>query len=250
MTPRWRDFARSWWRSFLVQGSWNYDTMIGAGIAYCLVPLLRRIHAGDPVALRAALRRNLEPFNSHPYLAGLAIGAIAKAELEGVDPDRLVRFRAALRGPLGSLGDRAVWATWRPLCLLAAIAAHLVGLSAVWSVVLFLVVFNAGHVALRLWAFRAGWSRGLDVGPALRTEWLERGPDRLAPLVLLLIGLDVALLGERLFAPHGVGLPPALAAVAVASALVAFRWPRRMGRIAIGLILAIPAAWWLLGVLS
>jgi hypothetical protein len=36
--------------------------------------------------------------------------------------------------------------------------------------------------------------------------------------------------------------------VAVVAAIAAFRWPRRMGRVAIGLILAIPAAWWLIGV--
>lgn len=250
MTARWRDFARSWWRTFAVQGSWNYDTMIGAGIAYCMVPLLRRIHAGDPVALRASLERNLAPFNAHPYLAGLAVGALAKAEGEGVEPDRLARFRGALRGPLGSLGDRAVWATWRPLCLLAAIAAHLSGLSAVWSVALFLAVYNAGHVGLRVWAFRTGWERGLDVGPALRAGWVERGPDRIAPLVLLLIGFDVALLGHRLFDLAGSGLPPAAAAVAVVVAIVAFRWPGRMGRVAIGLILAVPPAWWLIGMLA
>lgn len=250
MTPRLRDFIRSWWRTFAVQGSWNYDTWIGAGVAYSLVPMLRRIHAGDPVALRESLRRNLEPFNAHPYLAGIAIGAIARAERDGVDPERLARFRRALSGPLGSLGDRAVWATWRPLCLLAAIAANLIGLSAIWSVALFLVVYNVGHVALRVWALRTGWSRGLDVGPALRVEWLERGPDRLAPLILLLIGVDVALLGRRLFELAGTGLPPSVAAVAVIAAVVAFRWPRRMGRVAIGLILAIPLAWWMFGILG
>lgn len=250
MTPRLRDFVRSWWRTFAVQGSWNYDTWIGAGVAYSLVPLLRRVHAGDPVALRASLRRNLEPFNSHPYLAGLAIGAIARAERDGVEPDRLARFRTALTGPLGSLGDRAVWATWRPLCLLAAIAAHLIGLPAVWSAALFLVLYNAGHVALRIWAFRTGWRQGLAVGPALRVDWLERGPDRLAPLVLLLIGFDVALLGGRLFELAGTGLPPSVAGVAVVAAILAFRWPGRMGRVAIGLILAIPAAWWLFGALG
>lgn len=248
--PRWRDFVRSWWRTFAVQGSWNYDTMIGAGIAYCLAPLLRRIHAGDPVALRASMRRNLEPFNSHPYLSGIAIGAIARAELEGTDPERLARFRDALRAPLGSLGDRAVWASWRPLCLLAAIAAHFVGLPATWSVALFLALYNLGHLALRVWALRTGWTRGLAVAPALRTGWLERGPDRLAPLILLLIGLDVALLGREVFQLARTGLHPALAAVGAVVAVVAFRWPGRMGRVAIGLVLAIPVAWALLGLLG
>ncbi len=250
MRPRWRDLARAWLRNFAVQGSWNYRTMIGGGMAYALSPLLRRIHAGDPVALREAMRRNLEAFNAHPYLSGLAVGAIARAELEGESPERIARFRNAVRGPLGSLGDRAVWTIWRPLCLLAAIAAFGIGLSPVRSVLLFLVVYNLGHLGIRAWAFRTGWQRGLDVGPALRARWLETGPSRLAPLVLLLLGLDVVLLGGRVLRASGEGLAPPLAFVSVVVALLGFVQPRRMGGVAIGLILAIPAAWWLLGILG
>ena len=72
-------------------------------------------------AYRAALARESRYFNAHPYLAGVAVGALTRAELDGVDPARIERFRTALAGPLGSVGDRLVWASWLPFCSLVAL---------------------------------------------------------------------------------------------------------------------------------
>ncbi|MGW8282380.1 MAG: PTS system mannose/fructose/sorbose family transporter subunit IID, partial [Gemmatimonadota bacterium] len=109
-------------------------------MAFALLPLLRRIHAGDPVRLSEAMTRHMGSFNSHPYLAGMAVGALARAELEEETAERIEKFRTALRGPLGTVGDRVVWASWRPACLLGAIAAFGFGLAPIWAVVLFLTV--------------------------------------------------------------------------------------------------------------
>ena len=114
MRPRRRDFARALLRSFSIQGSWNHRTMTGPGMAFALSPLLARIHADDPGALHAALERHAGAFNAHPYLAPVAIGSLARLEYEQEETDTLLRFRAALRAPLGALGDETMWAGWRP----------------------------------------------------------------------------------------------------------------------------------------
>ena len=41
MKPPRQDLVASWWRTFAVQGSWNYRTMIGGGMAFAILPLLR-----------------------------------------------------------------------------------------------------------------------------------------------------------------------------------------------------------------
>ncbi len=102
-------------RSFVVQGSWNYHTMLGSGFAFALLPGLRRVYAGDREGYEAAVRRHLEHFNAHPYLVGLALGATLRMEEDGVGAETVHRFKVAVRGPLGSLGDQLVWATWLPL---------------------------------------------------------------------------------------------------------------------------------------
>ena len=251
MKPLRQDLVTAWWRTFAVQGSWNYRTMIGGGMAFAMLPLLRRIYAGDPVRFSEAVTRHLGAFNSNPYLAGMAVGALARAEFEGESAERVERFRAALRGPLGTVGDRLIWASWRPACLLVAIAAFGLGLGPIWSVIVFLATYNAGHIAIRVWGFRRGWRDGLGVGQALHERWLDIVPNTLAPVILLLLGLDAVLLSRKVLdvvAWHG--FFAGLAVVAAFVSLMAFRWPRRTGRIAIALVLSIPLVWVLIATLN
>lgn len=160
--------VRVFLRSFAIQGSWNYRTLIGDGFAFSLLPVLRHLYGGEPAALGAAVGRHREIFNSHPYLVGVALGAVARLESENADPGTMDRFKAAIRGPLGSLGDRLVWAGWRPLCLIACIALYYGGVHWAWVAVAFLVFYNAGHLAIRAWGFRVGFRYGRDVGERLR----------------------------------------------------------------------------------
>lgn len=241
MTVRRSDFTAAFLRSFAIQGSWNYRTMIGGGLGFALAPLLQRIHAGNPVSLRASIERHSDTFNAHPYLSPVAIGALARLESDGRDPETFERFRTALRGPLGALGDQAIWAGWRPLCVLSTILAFCLGLDPRLAAVGFLVIYNAGHVALRYWGFRVGWQAGLEVGGVLNRSILRTVAPRLMPLNEALTGVVLVLLIDR--AP-GLGLDPVGAGLTAAAALGAFLLPSRGGGIAMGLLFFAIAAWW------
>ena len=98
MTPLPRSVRRAMLlRSFAVQGSWNYQTLIGTGLAFVLAPALRHVYGADPGRLRDAVGRHAELFNAHPYLAGLAAGALARLEADGVPPETIGRFKNAIR---------------------------------------------------------------------------------------------------------------------------------------------------------
>ena len=155
-------------RLLAVQGAWNYETLLGNGIGFSVEPALRRLPGGkDGEAYRAALARESQYFNAHPYLASVAVGALARAELEGAAPERIERFRTALCGPLGALGDRLVWATFLPLCSFAALVVFGSGGSPLATVLTFLILYNVGHLGLRIWGLEAGWRRGLNVAQSL-----------------------------------------------------------------------------------
>lgn len=240
MRPQRADFVRSFLRGFSVQGSWNYASFLAAGLTHGLLPLLRRIHAGDPVSLRRSVRRHLESFNAHPYLAPLAVGALARLEEEGRDPDVLRRFRAALTGPLGAAGDRLVWAGWRPFCLLSAVSAYSLGASPWMAALVFLVPYNAGHVALRVWAFRRGWRAGIDAAGHLSSGALGRLARWLGSASAFLAGVAAVALAGRL--AGGAGLPTAGAAVAAAAAVAGRGRPSAAGRVAVVLVVAAAVA--------
>ena len=148
-------------RLLTLQGSYNYETMVGNGIAFAMEPALRLLPGGrGGDAYRAALARQSRYFNAHPYFAALAVGALARAELSLEAPERIERFRTAACGPLGSVGDRLVWAAWLPLCSLLALLAIGAGASPLMVIAGFLVVYNTGHLALRIWGLNAGWRYG------------------------------------------------------------------------------------------
>lgn len=161
-------------RSFTVQGSWNYETLIGTGFAFTLLPALRHIHRGDPDALRASIERHAGLFNSHPYLIPVAAGAVARAEADGVSAPVIERFKGALRGSLGSMGDQLVWWAWRPMAAVLGVTMLLLGMAWWLVIVTFLAVYNILHVALRVWGIRTGTEQGMDVARALRGAGFHR----------------------------------------------------------------------------
>lgn len=180
-------------RSFLIQGSWNNRTMIGGGFAFAILPVLRRLHRGDPEGFREALQRHTEHFNAHPYLADLALGAVCRMEEEERDPEEIRRFKLAVRGPLGSLGDALIWVGWRPATVLATLVLALAGAPPGATVFFFLVLYNAGHLVLRAWGFRVGLERGSQVGDSLRAVALPKQADRFAAVGVFLMGGMVGL---------------------------------------------------------
>ncbi|HEX2724060.1 MAG TPA: PTS system mannose/fructose/sorbose family transporter subunit IID [Gemmatimonadaceae bacterium] len=186
-------------RLFAVQGSWNYETMLGNGIAFCTEPALRLLPGGiNGQRYSEALGRQARYFNAHPYLAGVAVGALARAELDGVPAPLIERFRTALAGPLGSVGDRLVWASWLPLCSLIALGAFGLGARPVRVIAIFLLTYNIGHLILRGWGLRVGFQRGLRVADALAHPVLRKGPQYVGTAAALLAGITIPLAAREL----------------------------------------------------
>ena len=187
-------------RMLAVQASWNYETMLGTGIGFSVEPALRALPGGrSGRPYHEALARETHYFNAHPYLAAVAVGALARVELdERLPPAQIERFRIALCGPLGSVGDRLVWAGWLPFTVFVALLAYGVGAGPVLVVTLFLVLYNAGHLGLRAWGLHTGWTNGKRVAGSLATPILRRGPEYLARAVMGLCGLALPLAAARI----------------------------------------------------
>lgn len=225
--PAWTWF-KIFTRLLAIQGAWNYETLLGNGIGFCVEPALRHLPGGvHSVAFREAMARESAYFNAHPYLASVAVGALARAELSRVPAERIERFRTALAGPLGSVGDRLVWAGWLPLASLVAIAAFGLGARPLFVIGIFLVLYNAGHFALRIWGLRVGWTRGLAVAPALGNPLLRRGPAHVARAAAAAAGVALPLAAARLLD----GNASLLAIVLVGAALLSVLLVRVYGRV-------------------
>lgn len=225
-------------RLFAIQGTWNYETLLGNGIGFCIEPALRLLPEGiHSDRFKSALARQSKYFNAHPYLASIAVGALARAELDGEAPEKIDRFRTALAGPLGSVGDRLIWAGWLPLCSLIGLAMFGLGGSPVAVLVTFLGIYNVGHVALRAWGLRMGWNHGLRVAQALGHPVLRRGPQIIAPAAAFAGGLGVPFAMMRIIGPGRAVLGLVLlGAVAGAFLIVRVRGRVEGWRLALGVL--------------
>jgi mannose PTS system EIID component len=217
-------------RLFAIQASWNYELLMGTGIGFCVEPALRHLPGGPAGRLyHEALARESRYFNAHPYLASVAVGALARAELDQVPGARIERFRTALCGPLGSVGDRLIWAGWLPVCSLLALAAYGLGARPLAVMAVFLVPYNLGHLGLRAWGVHAGWTHSLRVAPALSGRLFRSGPAYLARVGALLAGVALPVALGRAIGP-GVGRGPVIGVIVATVAGSAFL-ARMHGRI-------------------
>ncbi len=224
-------------RLFAVQGSYNYETMIGNGIAFAAEPAFRLLPGGrGGDAYRAAMARHSRYFNAHPYMAALAVGALVRAELDGEDPVHVERFRTACCGPLGAAGDRLVWAGWLPFCSALALLAFGLGAPATGVLAVFVGTYNVAHVALRAWGLRAGYREGLKVAAALGSSVLRTGPLHLARALAVVAGAALPLVLLRLRAVHLTSLSIELGLAALLAVALA-RWQARTDGWRVGVVL-------------
>jgi mannose PTS system EIID component len=189
-------FMSVFFRLFSVQGSWNYERLQGIGAAVSIEPLLRSLPGGrGGVKYREALSRAAQYFNTHPYFASIAAGAIARAENDGQTGEQVTRLHSALKAPLGSLGDQLVWAGVLPAASSLGLIVGL-GIGPWWGVVTMLGTFNLVHLAIRLWGLPTGWRLGMSVGVALRHPVLQFGLRIARPMACLALGLALPLVAE------------------------------------------------------
>jgi len=190
-------------RTLEIQAVWTYERMQGIGLGYALEPILRKVLAGDAARFQAAMGRGTTFFNANPYLTPAAVGALARAEADGVPAEQVLRLRTALGGPLGAIGDRLFWAGLLPTVVSGALLGVALG-SGIWPVVLAVVTYNTVRIALGIWLMDLGWANGMRVGAAIGASWL--------PHAGTVVSLSAAVLAAVALPPAVVRLLPGLSA--------------------------------------
>ena len=178
--PSWHTWIGCFLRSLFIQAAFNPREMQATGLASALWPALRHIYSNDD-ELRAAMKRHLQPFNTHPYLAAALLGGTIHHEMEVAagreSPDRVDRFKEALAAPLAAMGDTFFGGALQPaLGAIAALAALFVGWPGLAAVVGLHLLFE---VSLRAWLFGRGLREGDGVLSAIQGLGL---PGKVAPL--------------------------------------------------------------------
>jgi len=227
-------------RLLIVQASWTYERLQAIGAGYASLPLLEPLRS-DPERYHAAVARASEYFNAHPYFTGIAVGAAAKAELDGVPGATVARLRTALAGPLGSLGDQLFWIGVVPAVmgsLLVAVSFDAGLVAVVVGLGLYLIV----RLIVTRWGLDLGLRAGLQVAAALKQSGLEGQVRRVGLVAGFVIGLALPIVVESLARSAGRELRVAAVvgtAIGIVAAMVRFRVPpaRRITLIAMAAVI-------------
>lgn len=219
---------RIWWRSLMLQASWNHQRMQALGLLHVLGAWADwRTLAPDE--RRRLARRHLGFFNTNPYLAPYLLGGLMRLEddrLRGDDlPESLLAgFRDTLSRACGALGDQLTWLGGRPLAMLLAVLAA--GLAGWGGVLIVLALGAAGQLALRWRALGRGWSLGLEVISEFERRAWYRTIGWLGRLGLILTGLLAGYFfaaGQASGQPHGSWRLTAVVVIGLAVAVIPAR---------------------------
>ena len=152
-------------RSTVLQGSWNYERMQNLGWAYSLIPAIKKLYTNKEDQA-AALKRHLEFFNTHPYVAAPIMGvtlALEEEKANGTDiEDAAIQgVKIGMMGPLAGIGDPVFWFTVRPI--LGALGASLAQAGNIAGPLIFFIGWNLIRMAFLWYTQELGYKAGSEI---------------------------------------------------------------------------------------
>ena len=159
------DRKKVWWRSQFLQGSWNYERMQNLGWAYSLIPAIKKLYTNKEDQA-AALKRHLEFFNTHPYVAAPIMGVTLALEEEKangteIEDAAIQGVKIGMMGPLAGIGDPVFWFTVRPI--LGALGASLAASGNILGPIIFFIAWNAIRMAFLWYTQELGYKAGSEI---------------------------------------------------------------------------------------
>ncbi|MDT8718067.1 PTS mannose/fructose/sorbose transporter family subunit IID [Clostridium sp. 19966] len=170
-----KDRISVWFRSFFLQGSWNYERMQNGGWAFAMIPAIKRLYKSKEDRA-AALERHLEFFNTHPYVASPIVGVTLALEEERangmpIDDVTIQGVKVGMMGPLAGIGDPVFWFTVRPI--LGALGASLALSGNILGPIIFFIAWNIIRMAFMWYTQEFGYKAGSHISDDLSGNLLQ-----------------------------------------------------------------------------
>lgn len=164
------------WRSTFLQGSWNFERMQNGGWAYSMIPAIKKLYP-EKEQRSAALKRHMEFFNTHPYVASPILGVTLALEEERangqpIDDAAIQGVKIGMMGPLAGVGDPVFWFTVRPM--LGALGASLALAGNILGPIIFFVVWNLLRWGFMVYTQEFGYRAGSQIADDLSGGILQK----------------------------------------------------------------------------
>ena len=176
-------------RSTFWQASWNYERMQNGGYAFAMIPAIKKLYKEKADQI-AALKRHMEFFNTHPYVASPIVGVTLALEQEkangaAVDDAAIQGVKVGMMGPLAGIGDPVFWFTLRPI--LGAMCASIAMDGNMLGPIMFFLLWNILRFGFMWYTQEFGYKVGNQITENLSGNLLTnitRGASILGMFVL------------------------------------------------------------------
>lgn len=188
-----KDRLHVFWRSQFLQASWNFERMQNVGWAYAMIPALKKLYT-DKEDRAQALKRHLEFFNTHPYVAAPVLGVTLTLEEEkaagrDIDNAAIQGVKIGMMGPLAGVGDPIFWGTLRPV--LGAFAASLALSENFMGPIIFFVIWNVIRMAFLWYTQEFGYVQGGNIAQNLGGGLMQKLTQGASVLGMFIMGVLV-----------------------------------------------------------
>lgn len=186
-----RDLRRVFWRSMLLEANFNFETMQNTGVAFALLPVLKKLYKTKE-SMAEALQRHLQLFNTSTYGCTLILGLASAMEEQNsrdpeFNPDSINAVKLGLMGPLAGVFDSLFWGTLKVIA--AGVGTSLALKGNLSGAVLFILLFNVPHLLLRYNLTFIGYKAGTKFLQRLsQNNVMDRLKDGAAILGLMVVG--------------------------------------------------------------
>jgi PTS system mannose-specific IID component len=187
------DRVSAWWRTQFLQASWNYERMQNVGWAFAMIPAIKRLYSTKEDRADA-LKRHLEFFNTHPYVAAPIVGvemAMEEQRANGadIDDEAINGVKVGMMGPLAGVGDPIWWGTVRPV--LGAFAASLAASGNIAGPIIFFFVWNILRMAFLWYTQELGYAQGTNITQNLAGGAMQKITQGASILGMFIMGVLV-----------------------------------------------------------
>ena len=191
-----KELRSMFWRSFALQGAFNYERMQNLGYCYSMLPAIKKLYNKKENQAKA-IERHLEIFNTTTVVVPAILGITAAMEEENAnnpefDESSISAVKTALMGPLAGIGDSLIGGTLRVIA--TGIVAGLCMSGSLLGPILFLLIYNIPTILLRYFGVKFGYGLGNTLISKLSEgDLMKKLTMAMAIVGLMVIGAMVAM---------------------------------------------------------
>ncbi|MEG0034793.1 MAG: PTS system mannose/fructose/sorbose family transporter subunit IID [Bacilli bacterium] len=185
------DINKMFWRSLPIEISYNSERLHNMFYVYSLTPIFKKIYKDNPQAMKEALVRHMQFYNTCPQVEALVVGIVAALEVKNAESnntmgDTVEAVKTSLMGPTGVIGD-TFFQTGGFRIISASIGASMCIAGNPFGLLVYFLIYNVPNYLFHWWGIHQGFKYGtVFIDKVVNSGILQKVTD-----VCSIVGLSV-----------------------------------------------------------